>query len=89
MTIAQSEAVGGLTFSYSAGVLSVAGTPTGSTRVQRVVVSYVSSDGNSTIRGSTTHEITLVKASEVLTIGSMASAAGKVRSEEHTSEPSH
>ena len=78
MTIVQSETVGGLTFSYSAGVLSVSGTPTGSTRVQRVVVSYIASGGGNTVRGSTTHEITLVKASEVLTIGSMASAAGKV-----------
>lgn len=78
MTIALSEAVGGLTFSYSAGVLSVSGTPTGSTRVQRVVVSYISSDGNATVRGSTTHEITLVKASETLTIGTIAGVTGRV-----------
>ncbi len=78
MTIAQSEAVGGLTFSYTAGVLSVSGTPTGSTRVQRVVFSYISSDGNNTVRGSTSHDITLVKASEVLSIGAMAGAAGRV-----------
>lgn len=78
MTIVQSEVVAGLTFSYSAGVLTVAGTPTGSTRVQRVVVSYIASDGSNTVRGSTSHEITLVSASEVLTIGSMAGAAGKV-----------
>ncbi len=78
MTIVQSETVAGLTFSYSAGVLTIAGTATGSTRVQRVVVSYIASDGSNTVRGSTSHEITLVKASEVLTIGSMAGAAGKV-----------
>ena len=78
MTIRQSEVVAGLTFSYSAGVLTIAGTATGSTRVQRVVVSYIASDGSNRVRGSTTHEITLVKASEVLTIGSMAGAAGKV-----------
>jgi hypothetical protein len=78
MTIRQSEVVAGLTFSYSAGVLTIAGTATGSTRVQRVVVSYIASDGSNTVRGSTSHEITLVKASEVLTIGSMAGAAGKV-----------
>lgn len=78
MTIAQSEVVAGLTFSYSSGVLTIAGTPTGSTRVQRVVVSYIASDGSNTVRGSTSHEITLVSASEVLTIGSMAGAAGRV-----------
>ena len=49
MTIRQSETVAGLTFSYSAGVLTVAGTPTGSTRVQRVVVSYIASDGSNTV----------------------------------------
>jgi len=78
MTIALSEPVAGLTFSYSAGILSVAGTPTGSTRVQRVVVSYVASDGSNSVRGSTSHEITLVNASEVLTIGSQSGAAGRV-----------
>lgn len=78
MTIVQSEAVAGLTISYTAGVLSIAGTATGSTRVQRVVVSYIASDGSNTVRGSTSHEITLVKASEVLTIGSMSGAAGRV-----------
>ena len=78
MTIAQSETVAGLTFSYAAKVLSVAGTPTGSTRVQRVVISYISSDGNSTVRGSTAHEITLVSASEVLSIGSMFGVSGRV-----------
>ena len=78
MTIRLSEAVPGLTFSYAAKVLTVAGTPTGPTMVYRVVVSYVSSDGNSTIRGSSSHEITIVDASEVLTIGSMAGASGKV-----------
>lgn len=78
MPIMQSEVVAGLTFSYSAGVLSVAGTPTGSTRVQRVVVSYIASDGSNSVRGSTSHEITLVNASEVLTIGSQAGTAGRV-----------
>ena len=78
MTIALSEPVAGLTFSYSAGILSVAGTPTGSTRVQRVVVSYVASDGSNSVRGSTSHEITLVSASEVLTIGGIAGITGRV-----------
>lgn len=78
MTIRVSEVVAGLTFNYSAGVLTIAGTATGSTRVQRVVVSYIASDGSNTVRGSTSHEITLVKASEVLTIGAMAGAAGRV-----------
>jgi len=78
MTIALSEPVAGLTFSYSAGILSVAGTPTGSTRVQRVVVSYVASDGSNSVRGSTSHEITLVKVSEVLTIGTIAGITGRV-----------
>ena len=78
MTIVQSEAVAGLTFSYAANVLTIAGTPTGSTRVQRVVVSYISSDGNKTVRGSTAHKITLVSASEVLTIGNMNGASGTV-----------
>lgn len=78
MTIRQSEVVAGLTFTYSAGVLTIAGTPTGSTRVQRVVVSYIASDGSNSVRGSTSHEITLVKAAEVLTIGSQSGAAGRV-----------
>ncbi len=78
MTIVLSEAVAGLTFSYSAGILSVAGTPTGSTRRQRVVVSYIASDGSNSVRGSTSHEITLVNDSEVLTIGSQSGAAGRV-----------
>ena len=78
MTIALSESVAGLTFSYSAGILAVAGTPTGSTRVQRVVVNYIASDGSNSVRGSTSHEITLVNASEVLTIGSQSGAAGRV-----------
>ena len=78
MTIVLSETVAGLTFSYSAGILTVAGTPTGSTRRQRVVVSYIASDGSNSVRGSTSHEITLVKATEVLTIGSQSGAAGRV-----------
>ena len=78
MTIVLSEAVAGLTFSYSANVLTVAGTPTGSTRVQRVVVSYIASDGSNSVRGSTSHDLTLVNASEVLSIGSMAGASGRV-----------
>ena len=78
MTITQSEVVAGLTFSYSAGVLTIAGTPTGSTRVQRVVVSYIASDGSNTVRGSTSHEITLVSASEVLTIGTVSGVSGQV-----------
>ena len=78
MTIVLSEAVAGLTFSYSGGLLTVAGTPTGSTRLQRVVVSYIASDGSNSVRGSTSHEITLVKATEVLTIGSQSGAAGRV-----------
>ncbi len=78
MTIVLSEAVAGLTFSYAGGVLTVAGTPTGSTRRQRVVVSYIASDGSSSVRGSTSHEITLVDESEVLTIGPMANVTGRV-----------
>jgi hypothetical protein len=74
MTISLSEPVAGLTFSYAAKVLTVSGTPTGSTRTQRLVVSYVASDGSNTIRGSSTHTITLVSAAETLTIGAMASA---------------
>lgn len=78
MAISLSEAVAGLTFSYAAKVLTVSGTPTGSTRKQRVVVSYVASDGSNSIRGSTAHEITLVAASEVLTIGAIAGITGRV-----------
>jgi hypothetical protein len=78
MTIRQSEVVAGLTFSYSAGVLTIAGTPTGSTRVQRVVVSYIASDGSNSVRGSTSHEISLASVSEVLTIGPMAGVSGRV-----------
>lgn len=78
MTILQSEPVPGLTFSYAANVLSVAGTPTGPSRVHRVVFSYMSSDGDYTVRGSTSHEITIVDTSEVLTIGDMAGAGGRV-----------
>lgn len=78
MTIRQSTTVAGLTFSYAANVLSVAGTPTGPTRVHRVVISYVASDGSNTIRGSSEHEITIVDASEVLTIGTIAGITGRV-----------
>lgn len=80
MTISLSEPVAGLTFSYAANVLTVAGTPTGATRTQRVVVSYVASDGTNRIRGSSTHTITLVSASEILTIGVMGGAVGRVGS---------
>lgn len=78
MTIRLSEPVPGLTFSYAAGVLSVAGTPATPTGVHRVVVSYIASDGSNEVRGSTTHTITVVSASEVLTIGGMGGASGKV-----------
>lgn len=78
MTIALSHTVPGLTFSYAGNVLSVAGTPTGPTSLTRVVVSYIASDGSNSVRGSTEHEITIVDASEVLTIGSMAGASGRV-----------
>lgn len=78
MTIVLSEAVPGLTFAYAAGVLTVSGTPTTPTGVHRVVVSFMSSDGNYTVRGTSTHEITIVSASEVLTIGSMAGLSGRV-----------
>ena len=80
MTISTSESVPGLTFSYAAKVLTISGTPTTPTGVHRVVVSYMSSDGAYTVRGSSTHEITIVAASEVLTIGSMASVSGQVGS---------
>ena len=78
MTIVLSEAVPGLTFAYAAGVLTISGTPTTPTGMHRVVVSFMSSDGNYTVRGSSTHEITIVSASEVLTIGSMAGVSGRV-----------
>lgn len=78
MTVSVSHAIPGLTFSYSANVLSVSGTPTGPSSFTRVVVSYIASDGSNSVRGSTEHEITIVDASEVLTIGSMAGAAGRV-----------
>ena len=78
MTIRLSEAVPGLIFTYAANVLTVAGTPTTPTGVHRVVVSYIASGAIKTIRGSTEHVITIVSASEVLTIGSMAGASGRV-----------
>jgi hypothetical protein len=78
MTISVSEVVPGLTFSYAANVLTVAGTPTTPTGVHRVVVSYIASDGTNSVRGTTAHEITIVSASEVLTIGPMAGASLKV-----------
>lgn len=78
MTVALSHAVPGLTFSYASNVLSVAGTPTGPSSMTRVVVTYIASDGSNSVRGSTEHEITIVDASEVLTIGSMAGASGRV-----------
>jgi hypothetical protein len=77
MTIRTSETVPGLTFAYASNVLTISGTPTTPTGLHRVTVTYVASDGV-TIRGSTTHEITIVSATEVLTIGSMAGASGKV-----------
>ncbi len=78
MTVSLSEAVPGLTFSYAASVLSVSGTPTTPTGVHRVVASYIASDGTNSVRGSTEHEITIVSASEVLTIGDMAGAVVRV-----------
>lgn len=78
MTISASEAVPGLTFSYAAKVLTISGTPTTPTGVHRVVVSYIASDGSNTIRGSTTHEITIVAVAEVLTIGTIAGITGRV-----------
>lgn len=78
MTISMSEVVPGLTFSYAANVLTVAGTPTTPTGVHRLVVSYIASDGTNSVRGTTAHEITIVSASEVLTIGPMAGASLKV-----------
>lgn len=78
MTVAMSHAVPGLTFSYASNVLSVSGTPNGPSSLTRVVVTYIASDGSNSVRGSTEHEITIVDASEVLTIGSMAGASGRV-----------
>lgn len=78
MTAERSLSIAGLTFAYAANVLSVSGTPTGPSGVFRLVVSYISSDGNRTVRGSTEHEITIWDTSEELTIGDMESAAGKV-----------
>ncbi len=77
MTVSLSEPVPGLTFSYAAKVLSVAGTPT-TAGLHRVIVSYVASDGSNTIRGSSTHLITVADASNVLTIGDMAAVSGRV-----------
>ena len=76
-TIAQSVTVPGLTFSYAGNVLTVAGTPTGNARVYRVVVSYIAT-GSSTVLGTSEHEVTIANAAQVLTIGSMAGAAGRV-----------
>lgn len=78
MTVQVSHAIPGLTFSYAGNVLSVAGTPTGPSTLQRIVATYIASDGSCEVRGSTEHEITIVDASEVLTIGSMAGASGRV-----------
>jgi hypothetical protein len=78
MTVRVSHEVPGLTFSYASNVLTVAGTPTGPSSLTRVVVSYIASDGSCQVRGSTEHEITIVDATEVLTIGSMAGASGRV-----------
>jgi len=83
MTLALSESIPGLTFSYSANALTVSGTPTGTTKTVRVVASYIASDGSNQIRGSSIHTFTLVNASEVLTIGAMANPsirAGRVES---------
>ena len=78
MTIVASLTVPGLTLAYAANVLTISGTPTTPTAVHRLVVSYISSDGAATVRGSSEHEITIVSASEVLSIGSMAGASGRV-----------
>lgn len=76
MVIALSEPVPGLTFTYSAKTLKVSGTPTTPTGVHRVVVTYITT--SNTIRGSSSHTITIVAAAEVLTIGAMAGASGRV-----------
>lgn len=78
MTVELSATVTGLTWSYSSKTLTVSGTPSGSSGITRVVVSYISSDGTRTVIGSTEHEINIASASDSLTIGSMVSAAGKV-----------
>jgi hypothetical protein len=78
MTISLSETVPGLTFAYAANVLTVSGTPTTPTGVHRVNVSYVASDGSGAARGASSHTITIVSASEVLSIGSMAAVVGRV-----------
>jgi hypothetical protein len=77
MTIMLSQAVAGLTWAYASNVLSVSGTPTAS-GVTRVVVSYISSDGERTVRGSTEHEITIVSVSEEVTVDAVYSISGRV-----------
>lgn len=78
MTIILSEAVPGLAFSYAAGVLSVSGTPTAPGQAYRVVASYIASDGSYSVRGSTTHTITIINPADVLTIGAMASVTVQI-----------
>lgn len=78
MTVSLSETVPGLTFDYTANVLTVSGTPTAPGGAHRVVVSYVASDGSYSIRGSTEHTINIADAAVPFVVGSCASASGRV-----------
>lgn len=68
----------GLTFSYAAKVLTVAGTPTGHSKIYSIGACYRSSDGTGRAVGATLHDITIANAADVLTIGSMNAASIKV-----------
>lgn len=78
MTISLSETVPGLTFDYTANVLTVSGTPTAPGGAHRVVVSYIASDGSYSIRGSTEHTINIADAAVPFLVGDCASASGRV-----------
>lgn len=73
-----SQQVPGLTFSIAGKVVRVEGTPAAPADLHRVVLSFLASDGSLATLGACTLHVQVVDASEVLTVGAMGNATGKV-----------
>ncbi len=70
----------GLSFNLSwvapkTGTLTISGTPTGDPIHTKLTVSYIGSDAGKATLGITQHDITIVDASKVLTLGNMKSVS--------------
>lgn len=77
MTVRASPAVPGLTWAYSAGALTVSGTPTQQGQ-WRVVVTFIASDGSNAARGSTEHEVTIEDFGVAFTVGTCANPVVRI-----------